>query len=159
MKVYNKAKHFFMPGGKKRLILVCTVLAALLSGADCWANTPQGICFRYFAVVFPFGASGEVLYDSHGGFLGDGIRLTRFSLGEKAAPLSGKARQAGWQALPFPDWLTQHYSAANGTPPEAGVWQYRGTGGHLRPDGKPGNYVLAVLDTQGEALYILEYDS
>lgn len=159
MKVYNKAKRFVRQNSKKIVIFACIVLVIFLLGAVHWLDTPRGVCFRYFVDVFPLMAPSEVLYDTHGGFLGDGIRLTRFALGDKSAAFLDKACQAGWKELPLPDWLAQYGNDKYNLSSDVGTWQYRSTRNHLYSDGKPSNYVLAVIDAQDEVLYILEYDS
>lgn len=159
MKVYNKAKRFVRQNNKKIVIFACIILVIFLLGMVRWLDTPRGVCFRCFVDVFPLMAPSEVLYDTHGGFLGDGIRLTRFALGEKSAAFLDKARQAGWKELPLPDWLAQYGNDKYNLSSDVGAWQYRSTSNHLYSDGKPSNYVLAVIDAQDEALYIVEYDS
>ena len=146
---------------KRRLTLSVLIIAAAIAllGAVRWLDTPRGVCFRYFGGVLPLTSAGEVLRDTHGGFLEDGVRLTRFSLGARSASALERAHQAGWDELPLPEWLAKLYGGDGGTLPAAGAWQCRGTGDSLSQDGTPHNFVLAVIDEQAGTFYLMEYDS
>ncbi len=121
-----------------------------------------------FSLTLPSSASSEVLIETHGGFHGDGVTLTRYTFSqEDYDALLAQARDGGgWQAVGQDGQLSdillidesEGFWAQN--LPADGCWIYAGTPAlDSTEEIHSYNFSVLVLDTDAEALYYYVLDT
>ncbi|MCD8341990.1 MAG: hypothetical protein LUC87_07540 [Clostridiales bacterium] len=159
----RKSKFFRLT----RLLAGAAAVCFLLSGCSGALSNASDVQSD-FSLTLPSSASSEVLIETHGGFHGDGVTLTRYTFSqEDYDSLVAQARDGGgWQAIAqdgqlsgillideSEDYWAQHL-------PANGYWMYAGTPAlDSTEEVYSYNFAVLVLDTDAEALYYYALDT
>ena len=135
---------------------------------------------KLFDIKLPKGTVWEELYDDHGGFLGDGSLLYRytFTVEGETKFLSQITKHDKWNSLPLSDALNLlmygetveesdgRFAARVGLPKIInGYWKVVNKQGHRDIDMKylgttySLNFALAIYDIDNKVLYMVEIDT